>query len=191
MTDNPQADPRRVTLARRSDLRLGRKIRNLLWRWVNTWVFPLTLRSHGARRVLLRVFGAQVGAGVRLSPRCRIEHPENLSIGGNSSIGAGCYIQALDRIAIGRNTCISDEVAILTGSHDLASPVFALLTRPVVLGDEVWLAYRATILPGVTLGRGAVAGAGAVVRESFGAMAILSGNPARKVADREIGAVRR
>ncbi len=180
MAEAPPSPTASVTLGRRSQLPIGRKIRNQLWQGVNRWLFPLTGRLHGLRRGLLRAFGAEVGAGVRLSSRCRIEHPDKLRIGANSSIGAGCYLQGLDRIEIGQNVCLSDEVAVLTGSHDLTSPSFALYTRPVVLGDGVWLAYRAIVLPGVTLGRGAVAGAGAVLRDSFADGAIVSGNPARQ-----------
>lgn len=180
-------DARSVTLPQKAQVSRKRKILNFVWRGINLWIFPLTLRSHGLRRALLRAFGAKVGRGVRISVKCRIEYPDNLQIGDNSSMGDGCYIQGLDRIVVGSNVCISDEVAILTGSHDLSSPSFALYTRKVELGDEVWLAYRATVLPGVTLGRGAVVGACAVVQKNFEEMAIVSGNPAMKIRDRQIG----
>lgn len=186
MTEENSSDGPMVTLRRSSEVSSKRKIRNLFWRGVNWLVFPLTFRSHASRRALLRVFGASVGAYVRISARCRIEYPDNLQIGDNSSIGDGCHLQGLDQIRIGSNVCISDGVYLLTGSHDLASANFALITRPVALEDGVWLAVRAMVLPGVTLGRGAVVGAGAVVHKSFDSFAIVAGNPAVKIGTRKL-----
>lgn len=175
-----------VTLGLRSEVMFTRKMKNAAWRITNAVIFPLTLRSHGIRRLLLKAFGARIAVTVRISSRCRIEYPDNLVIGANSSIGHNCYLQGLDRIVIGQNVCISDSASVLTGSHDLSSPGFALYTRPVQLEDGVWLAFGATVLPGVTMGRGAVAGAGAVVSRSVGAWTVLVGNPARQVGKRSI-----
>ena len=186
MTKKNQLHNSMVILNRTSEVSTQRKIKNLIWRAVNRILFPLTFRSHAARRVLLRIFGASIGSNVRISARCRIEYPNNIHIGDNSSIGNDCYVQGLDQIKIGSNVCISDGVYLLTGSHDLASLNFALITHPVSLGDGVWLAVRAIVLPGVTLQRGTVVGAGSVVHKSFESFSIVAGNPAVKLRTRNL-----
>ena len=175
-----------VTLGRRSDVALGRKVRNHVWRIINAWVFPVTFRSHRMRCWLLRSFGASLGKGVRVGVSSRIEYPWSLIIGDNSSVGEHCYLQGLDVIRIGANVCVSDGVSILTGGHDLSSANFALFTRSVCLEDGVWIAFNAMVLPGVTCGRGAVAGAGAVVHKSVEEFAIVAGNPAMVVGRRTL-----
>lgn len=175
-----------VTLKARSQLSFSRKFKNIIWGVVNMLIFPLTLRFHCVRRFILRIFGAQVAPNVRISPYCRIEHPDKLKIGANSSIGHRCYLQGLDWIEIGENVCISDGVSILTGSHDLDSETFDLYTKPVHLEDGVWLAYGSSVLPGVSMGRGAVAGAFSVVRRDVESGQVLAGNPATVVALRVI-----
>jgi len=189
MQENKGSDnlgPVGLTLGRRSEVSFSRKLHNIVWRLVNVWIFPLTLRSHRLRCSLLRLFGASVGKDVRVGATSKIEFPGNLAIGHNSSIGDGCYIQGLDQINIGANVCVSDGVYLLTGSHDLASANFALITRSVTLEDGVWLAVRAMVLPGVTLERGAVAGAGAVVHKSFDEFSIVAGNPAVMIGRRKL-----
>ena len=56
----------------------------------------------------------------------------------------------------------------------------------VVIGDRVWIGYRAIILPGVSIGEGAVVGAGAVVTKNVEPYAIVAGNPARKIGERKV-----
>jgi maltose O-acetyltransferase len=56
----------------------------------------------------------------------------------------------------------------------------------VVIGDRVWIGYRAIVLPGVSIGEGAVVGAGAVVTKDVEPCAIVAGNPARKVGERAV-----
>lgn len=90
-------------------------------------------------------------------------------------------------IALGDNTVVSQGAYLCTASHDVASPVMAPTAAPIVIGNGCWVAARAAILPGVTLGDGAVVGLGAVVARSVPAFAIVVGNPARVVRQRVIG----
>lgn len=186
MCSETQVNKHQVKLTQRSSVPIGRKLHNLAWGMVNKCVFPVTFRLNMLRRILLRLFGAKIGRGVRISPRCIIEYPDRLSIGNNSSIGNRCLVQCLDNITIGSNVCISDEVALLTGSHDLQSGTFELYTRPIVLSDGVWIAYRATVLSGVQLGAGVVVGASSLIAKSYEKNKILSGNPAEVIRNRYI-----
>lgn len=71
-----------------------------------------------------------------------------------------------------------------TLGHDPQSPDFADQGGEVVIGDRVWIAYRAVIMPGVTLGEGAVVAAGAVVTQDVAPYTIVGGVPARPIGTR-------
>jgi maltose O-acetyltransferase len=105
-------------------------------------------------------------------------------IGARSRINRNCCLDARGPLVIGENVSISPEVAILTASHRPDDPEFAVETRPVTIEDHVWVGTRATILPGVRLGRGCVVAAGAVVTRDVPPLAIVGGIPARQIGTR-------
>jgi len=139
-----------------------------------------------------RVLGIEIGrgAGLQLGLTLWFQGPGHVRRGG-TRIGAGTLINrdcALDTrggLRIGRHVSISPEVAILTADHDRDRPGFPLRTRPVVIGDHVWIGMRATILPGITIGRGAVVAAGAVVTRDVAPLSVVAGVPARVIGDRD------
>jgi maltose O-acetyltransferase len=110
---------------------------------------------------------------------------EQMSIGDHSGIGVNC--QVVGPITIGRDVMMGPDVIILTQNHetrDLSRPMRgqgALPRKPVVIHDDVWIGTRVIILPGVTIGRGAIIGAGAVVTRDVPPFAIVGGNPARVI----------
>jgi acetyltransferase-like isoleucine patch superfamily enzyme len=109
--------------------------------------------------------------------------------GGKISIGSETIIQSstLDGrggLKIGRNVII-DQATILTAQHDIDSPLYPTVYRPVEIGDYAILYYRSIILPGCKIGRGAVVGAAAVVAHDVPDMAVVVGNPARVVRYRK------
>jgi acetyltransferase-like isoleucine patch superfamily enzyme len=108
--------------------------------------------------------------GVRLGRHCNINHGVLLDGGGG--------------LVIGSFVNISPEALLLTTEHDPESPVFEGRDRKVVVGDRVWIASRAMILPGSTVGEGVVVAAGAVVRGDVPPWSIVAGNPARVVKSR-------
>ena len=116
-----------------------------------------------ARAALLRAFGARLGVGVIVRDNVTIHWPWKLTVGDHTWIGAGTWILNLEPVVIGRDTCISQGVLLCTGSHDRHSPTFEFDNAPIRIGDEVWVAARATVLRGVEVGDGAVIGACALV----------------------------
>ena len=54
-----------------------------------------------------------------------------------SSIGSSAWVYALDKIMIGKNVCIGEDVRLITGAHDVTSPHFNLVTRPITINDNV------------------------------------------------------
>ncbi len=138
------------------------------------------------RRVLLRLFGAKIGRGVVIKPGVRVKYPWRLTIGAFSWIGEDVWIDNLADIRIGSHACISQGAYLCTGNHDWSDPHFGLIVRPIELADGVWVGARALLTPGVTLGEGAVAAAGSVVRSSIPAWEIHAGNPAILVRRRRL-----
>lgn len=118
---------------------------------------------------LLRRFGATIGEGVKIRHNVTIHWPWKLAIGEHSWIGVGAWILNLEPVTIGANTCISQDVLLCTGSHDRRSPTFEFDNGPIVIGDGVWVATRATVLRGVTIGHDAVIGATALVTRDVSA----------------------
>lgn len=107
-----------------------------------------------------------------------------LSIGNNCVINRRCYIDGRTGVTIGNNVNVSFETCILTLHHDAQSPDFASKGGEVIIHDHAWIGARAILLPGVTIGEGAVVAAGAVVAQDIEPYSIVGGVPARKIAER-------
>jgi maltose O-acetyltransferase len=107
-----------------------------------------------------------------------------LTVGERTKINRGCCLDGRGRLVIGNDVSVSADVAIITTQHQWRAPGFVLESRDVVIEDHVWIGMRATILPGTTIGRGAVVAAGAVVSGTVPPMTVVAGVPARPVAER-------
>lgn len=129
------------------------------------------------------------GAGVHLGAFVWFYGPGQLrrdgfSIGARSRINRGCCLDARGSLTIGEDVSVSPGVMILSAYHRHDLPGFPVETKPVVIEDHAWVGSRATVLPGVTLGRGCVVAAGAVVTRDVPALTIVAGTPARPVGMR-------
>jgi acetyltransferase-like isoleucine patch superfamily enzyme len=154
------------------------------------------LPSFGLRRLWYRhAVGATIEhhAGIHLGCYLWSYTPRQVKrtgfrIGAYTRINRDCCLDVRGRLDIGENVSVSPEVTILTASHAVNAPDFHVELRPVVIEDHVWIGTRATILPGVTLGRGSVVAAGSVVTRDVPALSIVAGVPAREVGTRDPGA---
>jgi len=138
-----------------------------------------------------RVLGVRLGerAGVHLGCYFWFYGPgqvrrDGVSIGTNSRINRDCSLDVRGGVRIGDNVSISPEVVISTAAHSAFDPKFRVELRPVVIEDNVWIGMRAMVLGGVTLGRGSVVAAGAVVTKDVPPLTIVAGIPARPVGTR-------
>lgn len=138
------------------------------------------LRILFARRLL----HVRIADGARLYRWREIHSGERLQVGTGSIVGMWSILDARHGITIGAQVNISSEVVIWTAQHDPHSDVFAGTGGPVVIGDHAWIASRATVLPGVTIGRGAVVAAGSVVTKDVPPLSIVGGVPARVIGER-------
>ncbi|MGU3646219.1 DapH/DapD/GlmU-related protein [Microbacterium sp. C23T] len=125
---------------------------------VMPWFVPA-----GFRVKVLRAFGATIGDGVNFRSGVRVHWPWKLTIGDDTWIGERAWILNLEPVDIGSDVCISQGVLLCTGSHDRRSPTFEFDNGPITIEDGAWIAARATVLRGVTVGRDAVVGATALV----------------------------
>ena len=113
---------------------------------------------------------------------------DRITIGFGTYVGPKAYFSTESSITIGNKVVFGPEVYILGGNHDFSQVgVYIADVRskspgndlPVVIEDDVWVGARATILQGVTLGRGSVVGAGSVVTKDVLPYHIVGGVPAQ------------
>ena len=168
------------------------RVLNYLTNHVVAHVPSFTLRRLWYRHALGIDFGSRasvfLGAYVWFSTP-RETRRRGVAIGRNSRINRDCTLDIRCGLTIGDNVSISPEVMILTLSHDYNDPSFSDLDPgPVTIEDYVWIGSRAMILPGVTVGHGAVVAAGSVVTKDVAPMSVVAGVPAKPVAVRDSGA---
>jgi len=140
--------------------------------------------SYGVRTwYLRRLLRIGVGRKTAIHMGCFVTG-NNITIGSNSVINRSTYLDGRTGLSIGNNVSIAPHVYIISLDHDPQSPSFATVNKPVVIEDYVWIGAKATILPGVRLGKGCVIGAGAVVTRGIPAYSIAVGIPAKVVGQR-------
>jgi len=192
MTDGHLSDevtPRRggVHLVPRPPPSIANKLARAAWGVVRVLLFrPTPAPLHAWRRLLLRSFGARVGNRVAVYPSAIIWAPWNLTIDEGATIGGDAIIYNVDRITIGKHGVISQGAHLCTASHAHDSANFELVTAPIHIEEEAWVAAEAFVGPGVTISKAAVVGARAVVVRSVDERAIVVGNPARVIGRRAI-----
>lgn len=121
-----------------------------------------------------------------------LNHPMNIEIGNNVSIRGNCQLYGLGGIVIGDGSILAHGVEILSANHNYNSSDLKSLPfddrwdkRTVQIGDYVWIGTNAIVLPGVTIGKGAVIAAGSVVAKNVEEMAVVGGNPAKLIKYRD------
>lgn len=158
---------------------LGNRVLRVVWGlvWLALCRFtPPPL--HAWRRLVLRMFGAQIGPGARVYGSVKIWLPSNLSVGAKAVVGPGARLYNQGRITIGARTVISQRAHLCASSHDVNDLDFQLVLRPVVIGEQCWVAAEAFVGPGVIMHDRSVLGARAALFGAAEADGIYSGNPA-------------
>ena len=142
------------------------------------------LPSHRLRVAALRRWGASIAEGATFYHGFEVRNASGLRVGKRSSIGNDAILDARGGLTIGSDVNLSTAVQIWTGQHDWESATFAYEKAPVTIGDHAWLSARVIILPGVTIGEGAVVAAGAVVSRDVEPYTLVGGVPAKKLGER-------
>lgn len=164
---------------------LKNRLARVVWGIVQATVFRFSPKPmHGWRSVLLRLFGATVGKGVHVYPGVKIWAPWNLDLGDECGIGSGVILYSQGKITIGKRVVISQGAQLCSGTHDYTHPGFPLITMPIVIGDNAWIAADAFVHPGVTIGEGSVVGARSVVTKNMPAWMVCAGHPCKPIKER-------
>jgi len=140
------------------------------------------------RRVLLRMFGADVGRGAHIYPSVRIAIPWNLTLHDECAVGDGAILYALGPIEIGRQATVSQYAHLCAGTHDHTRPDMALVRASITIGECAWVCADAFVGPHVRVGARTIVGARAVVTKPVPPDVIVAGNPARIIKPRHDGA---
>lgn len=141
--------------------------------------------SFGARKIrafLCRRIFKSAGKNLDIEHGAFFGSGAEIEIGDNSGIGLNCRVNG--PLKIGRDVMMGPDVMIFTQNHandrlDIPMNLQTAPKEPVEIGDDVWIAARVIILPGVKIGSGSIIGAGAVVTKDVPEYAVVGGNPAR------------
>ncbi|KAK1933800.1 Maltose O-acetyltransferase [Phytophthora citrophthora] len=134
-----------------------------------------------ADALLARLLGAK-------GQKCFIEAPFHCDYGYNIRLGddvymnVGCVLLDVCPITIGNRVLLAPNVQLYTASHPLDPKKRAAkleIGKPITIEDDAWIGGNVVIVPGVTIGRGAVIGAGSVVTKDVPPMCVFAGNPAK------------
>ena len=137
------------------------------------------------RIIFLQIYLGSMGKDSSVQMGCKFLNGRKIYLGDRNIINFGCLLDGRRyTIKTGNDVSIGPEATILTLGHDPQSPTFADRGGDVIIGDRVWIAYRAIILPGIEIGEGAVVGAGSVVTKNVEPYTIVAGNPAKVIAQR-------
>lgn len=154
--------------------------KRILWFAVNRTLFRLC--SFGAAasigRSLLRLFGAKMGHRSMVYGTANVFAPWNLVVEDHSCIGPHVNVYNKAKIIVHDHCVVSQGVFLCTASHDYASHDHALITKPIEIGSNAWIAADAFVGMGVCIGNGAVVGARAVVFKDVESWTVVGGNPA-------------
>ena len=146
--------------------------------------YTASLPSHKLRCAIYRMFGMKIGASTHIYGGVEFRELGNITLAESVIVGHDCVLDGRGGLEIGANVNLSSEVTVWTLTHDPQSSTFATTSGKVTILRDAWIGYRATVLPGVTIGEGAVVASGAIVTKDVAAFDIVAGVPAKTVGKR-------
>jgi acetyltransferase-like isoleucine patch superfamily enzyme len=138
----------------------------------------------------LPFFLERLGRNTLIQQGFRVTSPQTIAIGSNCNFGQGVFITGGGGVRIGDWVGLGPDVKIWSVNHRFSDSDRPWLEQgsdyfEVVIEDDVWLAANVFVMPGTTIGRGAIVAAGSVVNKSIPAYALFAGNPGRVVGWRK------
>lgn len=156
------------------------------------WWFVGKIPSHCFRKFCYQASGMKIGKESYIHMMARIFDPRNIEIGEGTIIGEKATLDGRRQLPnsnggliIGNHVDIASDVMIWTSEHDINHPSMLPIEEKVVIKDYVFIGPRAIILPGVTVGKGSIIAAGAVVSKDVPSMKIVGGVPASIIGERK------
>lgn len=163
------------------------KIQHVLYAFylyfINRWIsyFPF----HVIRNLFYRGLFKKIGKQNSFLMGFEVRMPSNIEIGNNNVFNKDVFLDGRGgKIIIGNNVDIAQQTNIWTLDHEVNSINHTTIGRNTIIEDHVWIGSRATILPGVTIGKGAVIGSCALVTKDVPPMTIVGGVPAKVIGMR-------
>ena len=138
------------------------------------------------RILLLKIMGANLKFNTAINHGIQWRLPHRLSMGDDVFLAENLIMDARGGLTIGCHVSINSRVQIWTAQHDWRSSQFDYISSPVTIGDHCWICSGSIILPGVSIGEGAVVAAGSVVVSDVAPWTLVGGAPARKLKDRPV-----
>jgi acetyltransferase-like isoleucine patch superfamily enzyme len=166
------------TVSLKQTLRL-RHLLELLYNMVVTHV-----PSHAVRLAALRALGAEIGRTSTVFRGCRIDSARNLRLGERCVIGWNVVLDARGGITFGDDVIVASDCQFITAEHDVHARDFRDRYAPITVGRWAWIASRAMVMKGVSVGEGGVVAAGAVAVHDVAPYVVVGGVPARPIAER-------
>lgn len=159
-------------------------VTNLLWLLLNLMPFPV-------RNLFFRLALQKYGKGSFVDYGCYIRYPSRVSIGQYVAVNRDCRFFASHffrnvTIRIEDHVAIAPGVTMFAAGHDYHLYNLPDIAKSITIEKYVWIGGNSTILPGVTVGEGAVVAAGSVVTKNVGPYTVVGGNPARFIKKREM-----
>ncbi len=136
------------------------------------------------RKIVFTLAGVKFGPDSHIHMGARFFQPSGISIGEDSVVGYRAFLDGRDKIVIGNHVDIASEVMVYNSEHDINSDDFHATSAPVTIKDFVFIGPRSIILPGVTIGKGAVVAAGAIVTKDVSDFTMVGGVPAKEIGTR-------
>ena len=172
----------------KSELGKKNKIKRLIWQIV--WFlfakpFPQRL-ANSWKIFLLKLFGAKLHKTAVVYSTAKIYAPWNLEMDEYACLAPQVDCYNVDKIFIGKHTTISQKSYLCTASHDISNGKFTLITSPIIIEEQVWVAAASYIGPGVIVKKGAVIGATTSVYKDVEPWNVVGGNPAKVLKIRTI-----
>lgn len=158
----------------------------MLWSTCYVLLFrPSPRPFHGWRRLILRLFGAQMGRKANVYPSAKVWAPWNLIMHDGACLAddVDCYNVGI--VTIGENTTVSQYSYLCTASHDYTLKSHPLIHSPITIEAQVWVCADCFVGPGVTIGEGSVVGARSSVFKSIESWGVYAGSPAQCIKKRE------
>jgi len=159
---------------------IGEDFNLMLLRWVGY------IPSRKFRKLMYRLSGVKIGKGSTVHMWCNFYDPTHITIGEDTIIGDHAFLDGRDQLTIGNHVALASSVMIYNSQHDIDDEHFRPISKPVIIEDYVFIGPRSIILPGVTIGKGAVVAAGAVVSKDVAPFTVVGGVPAVKIRDRKL-----
>ncbi len=165
------------------------QIRMLLWETCWTLLCRWTPKPLNPWRLFwLRRFGCQMTGAPFVHQRAKVQLPWNLILHDRACLGDGAVAYSLGVIEIGARATVAQEAYLCTGTHDFSDINIPLVTAKVTIGEDAFVGARAFLLPGVTIGPGAVIGAASLVSKDMPPWTICVGHPCKPLKPRVISA---